>query len=218
MFVRSPAAHPPSNFLESLGSNGIDHIARRKVRLDLLIRQCRFKLRNQVGRADNILAQPADHVRRPRIHHRNREDKIVRRVLHRHIAMRSQNLLQGVEQFLPSRVLLLHPGQSIQVSRLNLVHQLNGLAFGGDQVIPAPRDHQPIRQPENAVRDRVAMVMIVEKPGVNVALAQSLLDGREVHIQTVILHDRWRRADTPVRRLSSCCCFKKKERTVPEQS
>jgi hypothetical protein len=62
------------------------------------------------------------------------------------------------------------------------------------------------------------MVMIVEKPGVNVALAQSLLDGREVHIQTVILHDRWRRADTPVRRLSSCCCFKKKERTVPEQS
>jgi hypothetical protein len=47
------------------------------------------------------------------------------------------------------------------------------------------------------------MVMIVEKPGVNVALAQSLLDGREVHIQTVILHDRWRRADTPVRRLLS---------------
>jgi len=53
-----PAAHPPSNFLESLGSNGIDHIARRKVRLDLLIRQCRFKLRNQIRRADNILPSP----------------------------------------------------------------------------------------------------------------------------------------------------------------
>jgi len=33
--------------------------------------------------------------------------------------------------------------------------------------------------------------MIVEKPGVNVALAQGLLDGGQVHIQTVILHDRW---------------------------
>jgi hypothetical protein len=37
------------------------------------------------------------------------------------------------------------------------------------------------------------VVMIVEQPGVNVALAQSLLNGGEVHIQTVILHDRWRR-------------------------
>jgi hypothetical protein len=37
------------------------------------------------------------------------------------------------------------------------------------------------------------MVMIVEKPSVNVALAQGVLDGGEVHIQTVILHDRWRR-------------------------
>ena len=34
-----------------------------------------------------------------------------------------------------------------------------------------PGDHEPIRQPENAVRDRIAMVMIVEKPGVDVAIA-----------------------------------------------
>jgi hypothetical protein len=34
------------------------------------------------------------------------------------------------------------------------------------------------------------MVMIVEKPGVNVALAQGLLDGGQIHIQSVILHDR----------------------------
>jgi hypothetical protein len=34
------------------------------------------------------------------------------------------------------------------------------------------------------------MVMIVEEPRVNVALTQGLLDGGEVHIQTVILHDR----------------------------
>jgi hypothetical protein len=34
------------------------------------------------------------------------------------------------------------------------------------------------------------MVMIVEEPRVNIALAQGLLDGGQVHIQRVILHDR----------------------------
>ena len=33
------------------------------------------------------------------------------------------------------------------------------------------------------------MVMIIEKPCVNIALAQGLLDGRKIHIQSVILHD-----------------------------
>jgi hypothetical protein len=37
------------------------------------------------------------------------------------------------------------------------------------------------------------MVMIVKKPGVDVAIAQGVLDGGQIHIQTVILHDRWRR-------------------------
>jgi len=44
------------------------------------------------------------------------------------------------------------------------------------------------------------MVMIVEKPGVNVALAQGSLDGGQVHIQTVILHERWRRWISPGKR------------------
>ena len=103
--------------------------------------------------------------------------------------MRSQHLLQSVEQLLPSGILFLHAGQGVQVPRLDLVHQFDGLALGGDQVVPAPGDHEPIGQPEYTIRDRIAMVMVVEKPGVNVALAQRALYGRQVHIQTVILHD-----------------------------
>jgi hypothetical protein len=34
------------------------------------------------------------------------------------------------------------------------------------------------------------MMMVVKEPGVDVALAQRLLNGREVHRQRVILHDR----------------------------
>ena len=33
------------------------------------------------------------------------------------------------------------------------------------------------------------MMMIVEKPSIDIALAQGLLDGGKVHIQAVILHD-----------------------------
>ena len=77
VLVGAAAAYPPSNFLESLGGERVNHVARRKVRLNLFVRQGRFKLRDQVRRADNVLAQPADHVRRPRIHHGNREDKVV---------------------------------------------------------------------------------------------------------------------------------------------
>src|SRR5208282_4140354 len=100
-----------------------------------------------------------------------------------YIAMRSQHLLQTVEQFLPSGILFFRAGQGVQMSRLDLVNQLDGFALGGDQVVPPPRDHESIWQPENAVRDRVAMVMIVEKPGVDVALAQGLLNGGQVHIK-----------------------------------
>src|SRR5208282_1205968 len=89
--------------------------------------------------------------------------------------------LQSIKQFLPSGVLFLRSRQRVEVSRLNLVHQFDRLAFSRNQVVPAPRDHEPIRQPQNAVSDRVAMVMIIEKPSVNIALAQRVLDGRKIH-------------------------------------
>jgi hypothetical protein len=65
--------------------------------------------------------------------------------------------------------------------RLNLVDQFERLALGGDEVVPAPCNHQPIGQPKHPISDRIAMVMIVEKPRVNIALAQRPLDGGQVH-------------------------------------
>ena len=37
-------------------------------------------------------------------------------------------------------------GQGIEVSGFDLVHKFYGLAFGGNQIEPAPRDHQARRQ------------------------------------------------------------------------
>src|SRR3982074_1346849 len=76
------------------------------------------------------------------------------------------------------------------MTRFNLVDKFGRLAVGRDQIEPAARDHEASGQSQNAVSDRVAMVMIIEKPRVDVALAQGLLDGFEVHGQRVILHDQ----------------------------
>ncbi len=77
--------------------------------------------------------------------------------------------------------MLFGAGQSVEVSGFDFVDELDGIAFGGDQVIPAARDHEAFGKSEDAVGDGIAVMMVVEKPGVDVALTQSVLDGGEVH-------------------------------------
>ena len=75
------------------------------------------------------------------------------------------------------------------MARLDLVHQFHRVAAGWNQVEPAPRDHLTGGQSQHAVRDRIAMMVIVEKPGVNVPLAQRGLYGGKIHGQTTILNN-----------------------------
>ncbi len=76
------------------------------------------------------------------------------------------------------------------MSRFNLVNKFGRLAISRDQIEPTARHHEAGGQSENAVCDGIAMVMVVEEPGVDVALTQGLLDGFEVHGQRAILHDQ----------------------------
>src|ERR1039458_2144721 len=181
VFSGASVAHAAANLLEGLGGERVDHVASFEVGLDLIVAPSGFELGDEVGGADNIFAETADHVGGSGIDHRNGEYDVVGRVLHGHIAIRGQHLLQALEQLLPSRVLLFGSGQRVEVSGPDLVDELDGRAFGGDQVVPAPRDHEAVGQSEDTVSDRIAVVMVVEKPGVDVTLAQSVLDGREVH-------------------------------------
>src|SRR6266581_2193470 len=80
--------------------------------------------------------------------------------------------------------------QGIEVSSFNLVDEFYRFTLGRDQVKPAPRHHQACRQTQHAVSDRIAMMMVVEQPRVNVAFAQRRLDSSEVHGQTSIVNKR----------------------------
>ena len=74
------------------------------------------------------------------------------------------------------------PGSGSSRPTFDAVHQLARLAGRGHEVIPAPRDVQPFAQPEDAVRDGITMMMVVEEPAIEPGLTQSFLDRIELHI------------------------------------
>src|SRR5437764_1330276 len=67
------------------------------------------------------------------------------------------------------------------MSRFNLMYQLLRLAFCRNQIKPAAGCHQLFGKPEDPVRDGIAVMVVVEKPCVDVAIAESRLDGGNVH-------------------------------------
>src|SRR5580693_9037973 len=83
---------------------------------------------------------------------------------------------------------MLAAGKRVEMPRLNLVHQFHRLSLCGKQIEPAARDHQTGRQTEHAISDGIAMVMVVEKPAVDVPFAQCSVDGGQVHGQTSIVN------------------------------
>ncbi len=127
--------------LKRLWDNGINGVASGEVALDLFFAPGGFELRHQISRADYIFSQSANHLERTAIDQRNREHQIIGRVLHGDVAMVRQHRLYLLEQFLPGGILMLAAGKGIQMSGFNFVNQFDGIALGGNQIVPAPGDH-----------------------------------------------------------------------------
>ncbi len=156
---------------------------------DLLVAPGSFELRNQVGGTDHIFPQPAQQLDGPAIDQRNREDDVVGRILHGDVAVGCEHRLQGVEKFLPSGILALAAGQGIEVAGFDFVDQFYRFTLRGNQIEPAPRDHETCGQAKHSVGDGIAMMVVVEQPRVDVAFAQRRLDGSQVHGQTPIVNN-----------------------------
>ena len=72
---------------------------------------------------------------------------------------------------------------------LHAMIQLHGLAVRGDEIVPAARAMQRVRKSKNLVSDGIAMVMIVKEPGIESALAKSVLNRSNIH--PGIVSNRW---------------------------
>src|SRR5438034_7092451 len=100
-----------------------------------------------------------------------------------------EHRLDLLKQLLPPRIEVLRAGQTVEMSGLDSVDQLDRLSACGDQVEPSPRNHQAIRQSKDAIGDGIAVMMIVKQPAVDIALAQGGLNSGKVHEQTSILNN-----------------------------
>ena len=60
--------------------------------------------------------------------------------------------------------------------------ELARFACCGNEVVPAPR-HMSVWKAENAVGERIAVVMIVEEPAVEALVAERGLNGVELHFE-----------------------------------
>ena len=61
------------------------------------------------------------------------------------------------------------------------MHQFAWITKGRHQIIPAPGDEALRIQTKNAVSNRVAMVMIVKEPRIDLGFAQRCLDAFNLH-------------------------------------
>src|SRR5437868_2190323 len=82
---------------------------------------------------------------------------------------------------LPCQIEMIRAGQGIEMSWLNTMVQLCRFAIRREEVVPAPGDMKAGGQPQNAVPDGVAIVMVVKKPRVNLAFAKGRLNLLQAH-------------------------------------
>ena len=97
----------------------------------------------------------------------------VRRELHGNRRQAGKQFAQLIHELLPGRINLFVTGHCIEVVRLDSVHQLHRLALGWNQIEPAPGEHQRFRQSKDPVRNRVPIMVIIEKPHGDLAILNS---------------------------------------------
>ncbi len=147
----------------------------------LLLGEDGFKLADEVGGGNDGLADGAEEFDGAGVNHRNVHDGIVGRVLHGDAGGVGEDGLEIAFEFLPAGIDVLDAGEGVEATGFDAMDELAGFAGGGDEVVPAAGDVGVGVEAEDAVGDGVAVVMVVEEPAVEVGVAQSGLDGFEVH-------------------------------------
>src|SRR4051794_37544743 len=151
------------------------------MRFQLRVAPPSLKQLNQIRRRLHIQAETTDELDRSAIDHTYIRHSVIRRVLHRDGVRMSDHFLQTFPQFRPPRVRLFAAGQTVQRLRLDPMHQTPRFTRSRDEIKPTPRRQPVPSEPENAVRQRIAVMVVVEEPPIQTLVANRLLN--RVHIQ-----------------------------------
>jgi hypothetical protein len=147
----------------------------------MCVGQDSFELTDEVCGGDDLFAHPAQQLDGSGIDQRDVHDGVAWRVLHGDAGVAGQQRLDLGFEFLPGGVLGFGAGEGVEASGFDAMDEFFWLAGRRDEVVPAASDVGVFVEAEDAVGERVAMVVIVKQPAVEMLVAQRGLDGGEIH-------------------------------------
>src|SRR5262249_54879791 len=113
--------------------------------------------------------------------HRDVGNRALWRILHRDPPASVEQLLHAARLLLPTGIARLPSWKEVEHPGLDVMYQAARFAVGRAEVIPAPRDVARWRESQHPVGERIPLVVIEEKPSVQLLLLQLLLNRFDVH-------------------------------------
>ena len=170
-----------ADLAKGVREHGVDPAARLEVGLPLPVGPARLEVLHERGRRDDLGSEGPHQIDRAGIDERHDGNHAARGVLHGDAPGAGEDRSELPDVRLPARVDALAAGQAVQARILDGMHELGRFAARGDPVVPAPRDVGAGVEAEDAVRDRIAHVVVEQEPAVKALRPQLLLDEREIH-------------------------------------
>jgi hypothetical protein len=174
--VTGTGANAAAEVLEAFGENFVEGFLRDVVAVDLLLGEDGLEAADEVGGADDFLVHGAEELDGAGVDHGDIHDGVARGILHGDAAPGAEHGLEGGFQLLPGGVEALRAGEGVELAGFDAVHELAGVAFGGDDVVPAAADQAVVGEAEDGGGEWVAVMVVVEEPGVDTCFAQGSLD------------------------------------------
>jgi hypothetical protein len=169
------------NLLEGFGEDAVDFLLRGVVGCNLSVGEDGLELGDEVGGGDDVFAELAEALDGAGIDHGDVHDGVARGVLHGDAGVAGEHGFELGVELLPGGVFGLCTRQRIQATSLDAVDEFLRIAVGGDEVEPAAGNVHAGVEAKDRVGEGVAVVVVVEEPGVEVGVTQGGLDGGEIH-------------------------------------
>ena len=140
-----------------------------------------FKLADQVGGTDDLLAEGAKEFDGSRVDHGDVHDGVARGILHGQAVRAGEHGVERGGQLLPAGVDGLWCREGVEAAGFDAMDELARLTDSRDEVIPAAGDVGVRIEAKDACSDGIAVVMIVKEPAVEGGGAKSGLNGFQLH-------------------------------------
>ena len=145
-----------------------------------------FEVADEVGGGDDFFAEGAEEFDGAGVDHGDVHDGVAGGVLHGDFGCAGEEGFELGFELLPGGVDGFGAGEGVEPEGLDAVDEFFWLAGGGDEVVPAAGDVSVGVEAEDAVGERVAVVMVVEEPAVDFIFAEGVLDSSEVKFGCVL--------------------------------